>query len=115
MQIKWIATVLIVVILAASGCESRQERAVRLGKAANDLEQQYRKECFDPSQSEDADAVGNALRGVRPSAEDKATFARKQQEERARIASPQCRDLKARKTAAGQEWAAAQKSASGPE
>jgi hypothetical protein len=107
-----IAGVLFFSMFTLTGCENKQAKATRLEKVANDLEAQYRKECFDPNKPEGADAVSNALRGTPPSAQDKAAAAQRDRDEQARIASPHCQDLKTKKTAAGQEWAAALNAAS---
>lgn len=107
MKNKLIVTSIIIATLWIAGCESNQEKATRLGKIANDLERQYRRECFDPSQSENASSINNALLGKAPTAQEKAEAEQQARAQETRIASPHCQDLKARKTAAGQAWAAA--------
>ena len=109
-----IAAILVFSMFTLTGCESKQAKATRLEKVANDLEAQYREDCFDPNKPEGADAVNNALRGAPPSAQGKAAAIQRDRDEQARIASPHCQDLKTKKTTAGQEWAAALNAASSP-
>ena len=107
MNQKIIAAVFFIGVFTLTGCESKQAKATRLGKVANDLEQQYRKDCFDPFKGDSSNAVSNAMLGTDPSAQDKAAAAQHQRDEQARIASPYCQELKAKKTAAGLAWASA--------
>ncbi len=104
---KIIIAVFFIGAFALTGCESKQAKATRLGKAANDLEQQYRKDCFDPFKGDSSNAVSDALLGKDSSAQDKAAAVQHQRDEQARIASPYCQELKAQKTAAGLAWASA--------
>ena len=112
MNQKIIVAVFLIGIIALTGCESKQVKAAQLGKVANDLEQQYLQDCFDPFKGDSSNAVSNALMGSDPSTQEKAAAAQHQRDEQARIASPYCQELKAKKTAAGQAWAAALNTAS---
>lgn len=112
MKSKFIITSIIFATLWITGCESKQQKATRLGKTSSDLEQQYRRECFDPSQTENASSINNALLGKAPTAQEKAAAEQQARAQETRIASQHCQDLKARKTAAGQAWAASLNAAS---
>ena len=93
--------------LATTGCEGKQEKAARLEKIADDLEQQYRQDCFDPYAESSGQGVSEALHGTGQTAPRNGQQNQNMREQQAKVNSPHCQDLKARKTAASQAWNAA--------
>jgi hypothetical protein len=88
-------------------CESNQARVARLQKASQDLDAQYRRECFDPYSESSGAGVNAALHGPSPSAQQKAEMERNAREQQARINSPHCQELAKRQKEAAQAWNAA--------
>lgn len=93
--------------LVLTSCESNPARVARLQKASQDLDAQYRRECFDPYSEKSGAGVNDALHGSSPSAQQKVDMARKATEQQARINSSHCQDLAKRQKEAAQAWNAA--------
>lgn len=101
------AIVLGLLALTPVGCESHQAKLTRLQKESQDLDAQYRRECFDTYAESSGAGVNDALHGSAPSPQQKAAMERRASEQQARINSPHCQDLAKRQKAAAQAWNAA--------
>lgn len=101
------SVMLALIVIASTGCESRQQKAARLEKIADDLEKQYRQDCFDPYGKSSGAGVKEALHSSRSTPEQKTDVTEKAREQEARVNSAHCKDLAARKKEAAQAWNAA--------
>lgn len=98
------AATLCLAALSLAGCKSQQqaqkESADQLTAQLLDASAQYRRTCQTPSDAVSKAAVHDALGSTTP-AEQKAHFDQAQAESRARLASPVCQDLAAKRDAIG--------------
>ncbi len=108
-----LAATLIIAALTLAGCKSQQqdqkENADQLEAKWKALDDQYKKECYDPYSSVVAskDTLHKAFSGEPGTKADAAAFQKAEADKAARIASPHCQTLAAERKDVGNRAVAA--------
>ena len=94
---KTVAVIVAIAALAIAGCESKEQRNEKLSAEYQAANAQYQKECAANPSDQDANAIVGAALGSSPSPQQQAAINQHQHEAEARINSPHCKELDAKR------------------